>query len=314
MPGWLRDPNDARVAVQPEGTLVGSDHASTIVIVEGAIPPRHLLLLQSPSGTELVVVEGAAPRVNGQLTESRALLADGDVLEIAGRRFVHEWTADPPRSEWLVELGSSKFRVGKSPFVIGGDERDDLVVPALSASAVALYAAGDDLVLEPRGPIIVSGRETHEHVSLRDRDTLVIDHTRLRVRRTSGGEPTTVAERGLPSRVTLELFPNGGLLTVRTGAETRAVWLADTRCDLVAALLRPPVGAAEGAFVSDERLLRSVWPGDAATRGDLNTLVYRVRQTLTRAGLDGATLVERALARGGTRFVVGQGAKVDVVG
>jgi hypothetical protein len=230
-----------------------------------------------------------------------------------GAELVHEWEPEPPSEDWLVEIGGRKFAVVRSPFVIGGDEKDDLVVATLPAGAITLYFADGSLVLEPAIPVVVSGRETEQHVTVRDRDVIVAGDTRLRVRRRTRAEATTIGERARPARVRLELLPNGGLLTVEHGV-TRAVWLADRRCDLVAALLRPPSGIRAGELVPDDKLLRLVWPNDAPTRVDLNTLIYRVRQTLTRAGLDGAALIQRPPSGGGARFVLAEGAEVDVNG
>jgi hypothetical protein len=261
----------------------------------------------------MVVIDGPSPSINGRSSGPRELLSDGDVLSIAGQKLVHEWAPETLSSDWAVELGSSKFAVVKSPFAIGGSERDDLVVPSWPASAVTLFVAGADLVLEPAVVVTVSGRETNEHASLRDRDTVALGEVRLRLRRRSVAEATTIGDGGRPTRLTLELLPNGGLLTVHHWV-TRAVWLADRRCDLVAALLRPPSGLRPGDFVPDAKLIKRVWPNEAATRSELNTLVYRTRQTLTRAGLDGAALVERASSGGSTRFAVAEGAVVDVTG
>ena len=98
MPGWLRDETGARTPVRPEGTLVGSSSTCNVFVEDVGLPPRHALFLPTPSGTELVVIDGDTPTINGEPASLRQLLADGDVIVIAGRKLVHEWTRDAARS------------------------------------------------------------------------------------------------------------------------------------------------------------------------------------------------------------------------
>jgi hypothetical protein len=306
---WIRDDRGVRTKLRAGGSLIGRDSTSDIVIHSEHVPARHAVLLAGAQGTEIVVIAGPPLSINGRVAGRKERLSHGDVLSIAGRDLVHEWEADPPLSNWLLELDDRKFGVVRSPFSIGGSESDDLVVASWPSGAVRLYVAGADLLLEPTTLVTVAGRATDEHVSMRDRDTIVLGDVRLRARR-AGGEATTIGESAQPGRVVLEMLPNGGLLTLEHWG-SHAVWLADRRCDLVAALLQPP-GARAGDFVPDAKLLKLVWPNDAATRSELNTLIYRVRQALARAGLDGASLVERAASGGATRFAVGPSTLVDV--
>lgn len=309
MVSWVLDSDGVRTKLRAGGSLIGRDPACDVVIGSEQVPARHAVLLAGAEGTEVVLIAGPPFSINGHAAGAKGRLANGDVLSIGGRELVHEWEADPPLSNWLLELEDRKFGVVRSPFSIGGSERDDLVVASWPAAAVKLYVAGADLLLEPSTLVTVAGRATDQHVSLRDRDTIVLGNVKLRARR-AGGEATTIGESAAPGRVVLELLPNGGLLRLEHWG-ARAVWLADRRCDLVAALLQPPGGRA-GDFVPDAKLLKLVWPNESSTRSELNTLIYRVRQALARAGLDGAALVERAASGGATRFAVGAGARVEV--
>ena len=94
------------------------------------------------------------------------------------------------------------------------------------------------------------------------------------------------------------------------GAREHTAWLADRRCDLVASLLKPQGAYAPGDVVPDEVLFRRVWPGGEPGRTELNTLVFRARKDLLKAGLDGATLIERQ--PGGVRFRLAERALVRV--
>jgi hypothetical protein len=70
----------------------------------------------------------------------------------------------------------------------------------------------------------------------------------------------------------------------------------------MALLLQPPEPYAAGALLEDDLLIARVWPGQARTRIDLNTLVYRLRRDLVAAGIDASTFVLRAPGGGGTRL------------
>jgi DNA-binding winged helix-turn-helix (wHTH) protein len=113
-----------------------------------------------------------------------------------------------------------------------------------------------------------------------------------------------------PTAAHLEFLPTGGLLRLTWGGREHAIWISDRRCDLLAALLSPAAHAGE--FISDNALHARIWPGEPANRLQMNTLVYRLRQTLTSAGVDGPSLIERAPGGGGTRIRLAKDAAVSV--
>ena len=91
-----------------------------------------------------------------------------------------------------------------------------------------------------------------------------------------------------------------------------AVYLPERRCDLIAALLRPPRPLRAGEFVKDLMLGPVVWPSDdAKDRTDLNVLIARTRSTFARAGLPRG-LVERAPWGGETRIRLAADAAVEI--
>lgn len=90
------------------------------------------------------------------------------------------------------------------------------------------------------------------------------------------------------------------------------MYLAERRCNLVAALLSPTRPYAPGEFVHDEAVIPRVWPHKHKSRSDLNTLLHRVRRDLMTAGVDGAALIERAKGGGATRFRLAPAATVVV--
>jgi hypothetical protein len=119
-----------------------------------------------------------------------------------------------------------------------------------------------------------------------------------------------LAAPDLPVSAVLLFLQKGGRLTLGFGAREHTAWLADRRCDLVASLLKPQGAYAPGDVVPDEVLFRRVWPGGEPGRTELNTLVFRARKDLLKAGLDGAALLERQ--PGGVRFRLAARAAVRV--
>jgi hypothetical protein len=115
-----------------------------------------------------------------------------------------------------------------------------------------------------------------------------------------------------PSLVHLEFLTRGGRLTVSHDGVQRAVYLPERRCDLVAALLKPPPPFAPGDFVPDEVILPRIWPGRTMSRVDLNVLIHRARHDLVRAEINGAAILDRIEGGNATRFRVARDAQVTV--
>jgi hypothetical protein len=222
--------------------------------------------------------------------------------------------SDEPREQaWLIEHEGYRYHVAAPSFRVGGGV-DDLVIAGWPPGAVVLHTVEGGLVADVRAPLYVAGRLVGEDelCALSDRDVLSFGEVRLRVRRDEAASASTVgAQMPLPSEVTLEFLPSGGILRLRAG-EQHAVFLADRRCDLIAALLKPPDGIKPDEFVPDELLIPRIWGAEGASRTQLNTLIHRVRKTLTRAGLNGPRLLERAPGGGATRFLLAASARVTV--
>ena len=109
----------------------------------------------------------------------------------------------------------------------------------------------------------------------------------------------------------IEFLPRGGRLHATIGGHLVTVYLSEKRCDLIAALLRPPTPLVAGEFIPDDVLLPRLWPGRTMTRVDLNTLVHRTRQDLAPLGIDPGELLARAPGGGATRFTLAPGAIVQ---
>jgi hypothetical protein len=311
MPAWLRDESGVRVPVRAEGLLIGRDPACSIVVDAPEVSRRHALVVHEPSGLRFIVFTPRAATLNGRDAPAESQLATGDVIGVGAMRFeVLTSDEEEPMTAWTLDVGGRGYRVRSTPFVVGGGEGDDLIVPGLAPAALTLHATGRDLVLATDHPATVAGVSVDRLCSVRDRDRIALGPVSMKVRRTTGDDATTLGERH-PTRAVLRLLPNGGLLELRSGTE-KGVWLPDRRCDLVAALLAPQAPASGGDLIPDATLIARVWPGETATRAELATLVHRVRHTLTLAGFDGPSIVERS-QQGSTRFRLAPGATVEVV-
>jgi DNA-binding winged helix-turn-helix (wHTH) protein len=95
--------------------------------------------------------------------------------------------------------------------------------------------------------------------------------------------------------------------------EQHTIFLPQKRGDLVAALLRRSGGVVPGDWVDDDVLVSRVWGSEGASRTQINVLIHRARQSLTEAGLNGPSLLERAPGGGATRFRLAAGAQVEML-
>ncbi len=301
--------------VTTRGLLVGRGADCDIVLLDPRVSRRQALVMRSSGGLVVIALAKTGLVLNGRHEEREAPLAAGDTLELPGATLRVEVAAEPaPVDTWFIEHGGGRVRIAGPSFSVGGHTEDDLVVPGWPTAAVTLHSVHAGLAAEVSAPMQVAGvLMTEEMHAVRDGDVISLGDVRLRLVRSGGGPSATTAQDTsdpLPAWATLEFMPNGGLLRVRLQAEY-AVFLAGRRCDLVAALLRPPGGEA-GAFVADHVLIPRIWGSEGATRAQLNTLIFRTRQTLTAAGLNGALLLGRAPGGGAVRFLLAERAVVEV--
>jgi hypothetical protein len=260
--------------------------------------------------------------LNGKKLDKPAALADGDELGVPGLVLEVHIDAQRPDAKasasWRLERErGGSFGLVHSPFAIGGDEGDDLIVKRWPNHALRLHVAQGELYLEPTvAKVLRNGTELEigamellvvgDHVSFR-KETFV-------VRQAARDATTAVASLyDLPTHVAIEMLPRGGRVVLQTAEGERAVFLADKRLELVISLLRPPQGFEPGEFIPDEVVGSIVWPRNpGVSRPEINVLIGRCRRDLVEAGLAGARLLQRSPGGGGTRFALAPGAVVVV--
>lgn len=316
---WLES-EGGRVLIGPESVLVGRGPSCDIVIADPRASRHHALFRLIDDGVEVILFGRLPLTVNGEERNATTTLQVGDRVVCVGVTFVlvlvRSSQAPSPDVLWGVERSAGTlFRVTNSPFRVGGGSDDHLIVVPWPPTVLALNLVGNDLTLEAMrdGVTMDAALDPGECVHVRPgaRVTYRSDSLRLMALPRDPQKVTDdVYGHVSPSGAELCFFPRGGRLTVRYGARALSVYLADRRCDLVASLLQPPPPYAPGEIVSDEVLLDRIWPQQHQGRVDLNTLVFRARKDLVKAGIDGPALIERI--GGGVRFCLAPGAAVSV--
>lgn len=297
--------------VGANGILIGRQPDCDIVATDPSVSRRHALVRLTSDGAEVVPLGRAAIDVNGTEHTSSVALADGDVLRLPGLELRVAVSLPRPMTTaaWVLEReGGGTFGIARTPFTLGGDDADDLIIEGWPPHALRFHLAQGELFIE-----VCDGTETLDPLAVGERvthrgETFVIAH--------AAGRVATTAVSGasqLPTRVVIEMLPRGGRVVITVGGRDHAVFLADRRLDLVVALLRPPAGYRAGELIPDDVVRAIVWPRKpSVSRPEINTLISRCRRDLLDVGLAGPRLLERAPGGGATRFVLAADADVDV--
>lgn len=315
-------PNGPSRRVGPNGLLIGRKQDCDLVSDDPSVSRRHALVRLTSEGAEVVPLGRGPVELNGKKLDKPAALADGDELRVPGLALEIAIDAQRPdknaAASWRLERArGGAFGLVHSPFVIGGDDSDDLIVKRWPAHALRFHVAQGELYLEPTvAKVTRSGVELEAGAmeQLAVGDEVGFRKESFTVRQAPRDATTAVASLDdLPGQVSIEILPRGGRLVLWTAEGERAVFLADKRLDLVIALLRPPAGFQPGDFIPDEVVRPIVWPRNpGVTRPEINVLIGRCRRDLVEGGLAGARILQRSPGGGGTRFALAPGAVVTV--
>jgi len=319
---WLQSESSLAKRITPAGLLVGRSPHCDVVLRSEQASRRQALVYLGSSGPKLVPLGSNPTIVNDEPFTAERELAEGDAIELPGMTLeVTRQAGERPQTEagapvWVLEgpMGGL-FGMAHSPFLVGGSTEDDLFVEGWPEGALCFRAVDGELEVEPSVAVTIGDEsfDASETVRMRRGQKLTLDGKGVRV--VTGGElasgSTASIERS--DKVTearLEFLPRGGRLHLVVAGETYSVYLTDRRCDLVAVLLQPPEPFEPGQDIEDEHVLSRVWGKKRVDRTHLNVLLHRVRKDLSRVGLDGPGLIQRAEGGGATRFVLAQGARV----
>ena len=311
--------------VGPSGVLIGRQRDCDIVAPDPSVSRRHALVRLTSDGAEVVPLGRGPVEINGKMCERARELCDGDELVLAGLALTVQIqaqrpTADAPATYRLERLRGGSFGIVHSPFVVGGDDTDDLIVKRWPKSALRLLVAQGELYVE-----VASGKATRNGVEIETgaleplavgdqlgyrKETFVVQ-----LAKTHAATTAVSGDRGLPRRVAVEMLPRGGRVVFTVADKDSSVYLADRRLDLVIALLRPPSPFHAGEFVPDDVVRSVVWPRNpAVTRPEINMLISRCRRDLVDAGLAGPRILVRSPGGGATQLALAPGADISIEG
>lgn len=311
------------VRVGQSGLLIGRQGDCDIVAADPQVSRRHVLIRLTGEGAEVVPLGRGPVELNGKDASAPTALADGDVLRLPGLELRIEISIPAPQRDapaaFLLERGTSSFRISHTPFTLGGGDADDLIVKAWPAAALTFHLAQGELFVEARDdaaqrsgqPLAADTLEplaAGDTVAYRGETFAIAARGRVATTAVGGAAP-------LPSRVEIEMLPRGGRVVFTVGGRDHAVYLADRRFDLMVALLTPPTGYQPGEFIPDDTVRAIVWPRKPeVSRQEINMLISRCRRDLVEVGLAGPRLLERAPGGGGTRIVLATNAVVETRG
>lgn len=316
---WLVLPDAARFAITVGGVVIGRSARCDVVIDHPGASRQHAIVVDHDEGLRVMALGRGRVEVNGAAIEHERALTDGDQIAVPGltARISIGASGIHARHGWTLRTrGGARFGLTRPTFIIGSGANADLRIAHLPREAVRLEVASE-LSVVAQVPIVVDGVAVTpgaRHAIGGPAWIEIGDDGFLVGPADSDGDAATAAELQvptLPTVATIEFLPRGGRLHATIGGHLVTVYLSEKRCDLIAALLRPPAPMVAGEFIPDDVLLPRLWPGRTMSRVDLNTLVHRTRQDLTPLGLDPGELLARAPGGGATRFALAPGAIVQ---
>jgi hypothetical protein len=314
-----------RRRVDAGGILVGRSPRCDLVLRDPKASRSQALVYLDGDEPRLLVLGRGRTRLNGNAAERETRLGAGDRISLPGLELDLVASDDAGEARdgqaWVLDRpGGGLFGVSHGPFVIGGHASDDLHLAGWPDHALTLHPTQGRLHLATQVALAVDGVaiDAGGLVALAPGSAIVHGGHTLRVvaggQLAEGSTLVTDSDGGaaLPERIELEFLPRGGRLRLHTPGGECCVYLPGQRCDLMALLLRPPDPYRRGEVLDDELLLARVWPHQMRTRVDLNTLIYRLRRDLVRAGIDPTALIVRAPGGGGTRLGLGDEVPISV--
>lgn len=316
---WIERSDGTRRRVGAAPVVVGRRADCGLVLDDPGISRRQVLFQRDGDGVLVALMGRGEVRIDGVLLSDTAHLSGDASFELGEQRLrlvCEQEHGKAPTARWALESAAGLMGLREGANRVGGG-RDDLAVPGWPSGAATIWVTPHSVEVELTARGRVAGQEVGPGgaVVLQPGEHIEFSGTRLRLTPVmTGGEASTClpGQPTLPDNVHLEFSARGGVLTLGFGSTTGGLYLAERRCALVAALLRPRHGGP-GDYVETDELVSRVWPNRPGKgRTDVNVLVLRTRRDLVKAGLPGARLLVGAEGGLATAFAVAPGARVVV--
>jgi hypothetical protein len=297
----LEDDNGRRIGVPPHGLLIGRSSSCDLVVTDQRLSKRHLFLRPTATGLWAFPTGRNPIQVDGVPVEGPSVLQAGNELLLGACRLrVLGMESQAPQVRWYVSLRDDLLRaVPRSGLTVGGSQHDDLHMPSWAEGALALRPAADSLWAELFADLVMNDvaaaagtlRAVESHTVFDGGLTVWADFS------VSAETTRAMPANSAPTEIVATYLPRGGELALRFGDAWRRVELPELRLRFFALLVAPPNQGVAGDWVSDETLLRGVWPRQSRSNLDLNVLAYRIRKNLLKCDVNPDCVFERGVGR-----------------
>lgn len=314
-----------RLRLDSGGVLFGRSLTCHVILDEANISKRQALVRLGSEGPELLPLGRSPSVVNGETIKRPTVLRPGDHLELPGGPYTVLLEGDsPPVMDgytWVVETDDGwSFAPHTPSFSVGSHRQATLHIPEWPPEALQVRCLYQTAVASLKAPVLVNGEPQPEGtmVSLRQATRFECGGVAVSLLREMKGSAQTtylMEEDPYASSLRLEFLPKGGRFKASFPEQPAlAVELSELRCRLLAILMLPRDAYTPGDFLDDDDAIAGVWPrSDDKTNHDVNTLVYRVRQSLLSSGIDPFLILERSKTGAGTRLRVRPGTSIQVI-
>jgi hypothetical protein len=321
---WWLERGEIRVRIDSGGLLFGRALTCHVVLDDARASKRHALVRLGLEGPELLPLGRNPTSVNGAAAHRPTILRPGDRLELPGGAYTVRVEGDrapaPGGATLMCETDDGWLFAPHDPdFTVGSDRLDSLHVASWPPGALRVQSLHQSFVATLGAPLRVNGVEQPEGalIPLKHHTRFEGDGFALSLfQESQGGAQTThlIQEDPFAERLRLIFLPKGGRFEAHfSNQPPLAVGLSELRCRFMAILMLGREGYTPGEFLEDEDAISGVWPrADDKTNHDVNTLVYRIRNSLLAKGIDPFLVMERSKAGAGTRLRVGPDTAVEV--
>lgn len=315
----------SRLRVKAGGLLLGRGRDCDVRVLEPRASSRHALIRMGAKALEIVhlgqnpTLTDGSPCAPGRIIP----LQDGSTVQIPGlsARVDVDQTDEFETVGWAIATDKETLHpVNFSPFLVGGGDHDDLILPGLPPGVLTLTLSQGALYFWSSLDVTLDGRSvpSGECQPLQPGWSILVGDRLLAISDEAGdGFATTMLAEDalLPEAIRLERLPKkaGARLTVLVNGRELSAPLTHNQALLTEVLLDPPECGPEAGWVSDKAISETLWPDRPVMgREDVNRELKRLRQRLHDHGLTGYQWIRKHDTGGFTRFVLARGVEPEI--